>query len=432
MTDIERVTVDELDVADATQDGDKLIIETADGKVKSVTKKNLINDETQARITEDAALQLQINTMAGVSAGSSESAPAYRIVEKMDAALKGANNGVAELDENGKIPMSQIPGGADDVRPAYGDVTFDEFGNVTDIQVYEDVDHTVPMTPEAHIVYLDVGETRSKNFQYMWSGNGWARLGSSLVIGESASNAYRGDRGKIAYDHSQLRGTGTESSTNPHGLSKADIGLGNVPNVTTDNQAPTISEAAELENLSSGDVLSVIIGKIKKAISSLISHITNKNNPHEVTKSQVGLGDVENYGRSTTVASGDDKYVTSGAVYSVFSDMDAAKQPKVMSSPVTIDGTTETTVEGALSALNEKKLFKTSVMPENPTAGDIVLYLGNEQGYTAGIIYQYDGTEWKILSGAGGGGAVATLQEEVRKLQEDVRELQAHSLIIEE
>lgn len=371
MADIERVTIDELDMADVTQDTDRLIIETADGKVKSVTKKNIINDETQARITEDAALQLQINTMAGVLAGNSEGAPSYRVVEKMDMALKGANNGVAELDENGKIPMSQIPGGADDVRPAYGDVAFDEFGNVTNIQVYEDAEHTVPVTPEAHIVYLDIGETRSKNFQYMWSGNGWARLGSSLVIGESASNAYRGDRGKIAYDHSQLRGTGTESETNPHGLSKTDIGLGNVPNVTTDNQTPTITEASELENLSEGDTLKVIIGKIKKAISTLMSHITNKNNPHEVTKSQVGLGDVENYGRSTTVVSGDDKYVTGGAVYSVFSDMDATKQPKVMSSPVVIDGSEEATVEGAVSTLAGKVIDTVKTVQTLPVSPDV-------------------------------------------------------------
>jgi len=371
MADIERVTIDELDMADVTQDTDRLIVETADGKVKSVTKKNLINDETQARITEDAALQLQINTMAGVFAGNSEGAPSYRVVEKMDMALKGANNGVAELDENGKIPMSQIPGGADDVRPAYGDVAFDEFGNVTDIQVYEDAEHTVPATPEAHIVYLDIGETRSKNFQYMWSGNGWARLGSSLVIGESASNAYRGDRGKIAYDHSQLRGTGTESETNPHGLSKADIGLGNVPNVTTDNQTPTITEASELENFSEGDTLKVIIGKIKKAISSLMAHITNKNNPHEVTKSQVGLGDVENYGRSTAVASGDDKYVTSGAVYSAFSDLDTKKQSKTMSSPVSIDGISETTVEGAVSTLAGKVFDTVKTVQTLPVSPDI-------------------------------------------------------------
>jgi hypothetical protein len=60
--------------------------------------------------------------------------------------------------------------------------------------------------------------------------------GSSLALGETESTAYRGDRGKIAYDHSQITG-------NPHGTTKADIGLGNVNN-TSDLDKP-ISNATQ-------------------------------------------------------------------------------------------------------------------------------------------------------------------------------------------
>ena len=49
--------------------------------------------------------------------------------------------------------------------------------------------------------------------------------GGSLILGESAVTAYRGDRGKVAYDHSQI------VIGNPHGTTKADVGLGLVPNV---------------------------------------------------------------------------------------------------------------------------------------------------------------------------------------------------------
>ena len=38
--------------------------------------------------------------------------------------------------------------------------------------------------------------------------------------------------------------------------------------------------------------MSIAFGKIKKAITSLISHTDNISNPHSVTKSQVGLGNV--------------------------------------------------------------------------------------------------------------------------------------------
>lgn len=75
---------------------------------------------------------------------------------------------------------------------------------------------------------------------------------------------------------------------------KENAQLGNVPNVTTNNQTPTWSMATTLANIVSGETLTKIMGKISKAINDIISHIGNKSNPHGVTKSQVGLGNVEN------------------------------------------------------------------------------------------------------------------------------------------
>lgn len=72
------------------------------------------------------------------------------------------------------------------------------------------------------------------------------------------------------------------------------VGLGNVPNVATNDQTPTYSEESALTGLTSGEALSTAFGKIKKAISSLISHIANTSNPHSVTAAQVGLGNVDN------------------------------------------------------------------------------------------------------------------------------------------
>lgn len=84
------------------------------------------------------------------------------------------------------------------------------------------------------------------------------------------------------------------SGTNPHGTTKSDVGLGNVPNVATNDQTPTYTEAAALAKLTSGEKLSVAFGKISKAVTDLIAHIANKSNPHGVTKAQVGLGSVDN------------------------------------------------------------------------------------------------------------------------------------------
>lgn len=64
---------------------------------------------------------------------------------------------------------------------------------------------------------------------------------------------------------------------------------GNASNVTN-----TFTRASALATLTSGEKLSVSLGKIMKAITDLINHIGNKNNPHTVTKAQVGLGNVDN------------------------------------------------------------------------------------------------------------------------------------------
>ena len=65
--------------------------------------------------------------------------------------------------------------------------------------------------------------------------------GSGLALGETSSTAYRGDRGKIAYDHSQTIG-------NPHGTTKNDIGLGNVDNTSDLNKPISTATQQALNN----------------------------------------------------------------------------------------------------------------------------------------------------------------------------------------
>ena len=80
----------------------------------------------------------------------------------------------------------------------------------------------------------------------------------------------------------------TEAEMNTKLTAKLDT-TGNASNVTN-----TFTQASTLANLTTGEKLSVSFGKIMKAIADLISHIGNKSNPHAVTKAQVGLGNVTN------------------------------------------------------------------------------------------------------------------------------------------
>jgi hypothetical protein len=122
--------------------------------------------------------------------------------------LKGANNGLAELDGSGKVPSSQLPAYVDDVE---------EYSSLS----------AFPVTGEAGKIYL----AQDTNLTYRWGGSSYVEISPSLALGETSSSAYRGDRGKIAYDHSQL------TSGNPHNVTKSDVGLSNVVNSDTTTTA---------------------------------------------------------------------------------------------------------------------------------------------------------------------------------------------------
>ena len=92
----------------------------------------------------------------------------------------GANSGVAELDANGKVPSSQLPSFVDDVLEYNSSSAF-------------------PATGESGKIYI----AKDTSLAYRWGGSGYAEISPSLALGETSSTAYRGDRGKTAYDHSQ-------------------------------------------------------------------------------------------------------------------------------------------------------------------------------------------------------------------------------------
>lgn len=154
---------------------------------------------------------------------------------------KGVANGVAELDENGLIPSNRLPSYVDDVLE------------------YDSIDN-FPSVGEDGKIYIAL----DTNLTYRWSGTQYIEISPSLALGETSSTAYRGDRGKIAYDHSQTKG-------NPHNTTKADVGLENVPNVTTNNQTPTFTQADNRINITSGETLSTLFSKIAKWFSDLKS-----------------------------------------------------------------------------------------------------------------------------------------------------------------
>ncbi|MGV8961793.1 MAG: beta strand repeat-containing protein [Candidatus Saccharimonadaceae bacterium] len=80
----------------------------------------------------------------------------------------------------GLIPSSYLPSYVDDVLEYVALVNF-------------------PVTGESGKIYV----ATDTNLTYRWSGTVYTEISASLALGETSATAYRGDRGKIAYDHSQ-------------------------------------------------------------------------------------------------------------------------------------------------------------------------------------------------------------------------------------
>ena len=115
---------------------------------------------------------------------------------------------------DGVVPANQLPSYVDDVL---------EYPNLA----------SFPTTGESGKVYVALDTNKT----YRWSGSTYVLIGSDLALGETASTAYRGDRGKTAYDHSELTG-------NPHGATTADITDSSDKRYVTDAQRTRVNTAA--------------------------------------------------------------------------------------------------------------------------------------------------------------------------------------------
>lgn len=157
---------------------------------------------------------------------------------------KGVSNGVAELDSTGKVLSSQLPSYVDAVEehPSLGEL---------------------PTTGTDGVIYI----TTDNNLTYRWTGSTYVEISPSIALGETSSTAYRGDRGKTAFDHTSL-------TNNPHGVTATQVGLGNVNNTSDLNKPISTATQTALND--------------KADTTDLTSHTSNTSNPHSVTAAQVG------------------------------------------------------------------------------------------------------------------------------------------------
>ena len=165
----------------------------------------------------------------------------------MSLALKGASSGVSELDDNGKVVSSQLPSFVDDVIEGY----------LHEGSFYKESTYITKITEETGKIYIDLSTEKT----YRWSGSQYTVISDTIALGETSSTAYRGDRGKIAYDHSQSVHAPSNAEKNQNAFANVKVGevtisadttsdtlnvvAGNNVTITTDSDTDTMTISAK-------------------------------------------------------------------------------------------------------------------------------------------------------------------------------------------
>lgn len=346
---------------------------------------------------------------------------------------KGKANGLASLDNGGKVPSSQLPSYVDDV------IEINTFNNL-------------PSTGESGKIYI----TQDTNLTYRWSGSAYTEISKSLALGETSSTAYPGDKGKSTTDIvnslsdtlvndvlvSQSNQDSvsltvksiTKNSTNksnkllltdgepvlltdgsPILLAENDGLYSQADDKTiTINQASAFaagvmssSDKTKLDGLKSQAEIDTTINNVQ---NNLTTHINNKANPHQVTKEQVGLSNVDN----TSDANKPISNATQTALNGKFSatDGNALKQrvdniPELVATDITVDSDNDSVnisldktsiVDGTLSGttinINSATASKAGILvPTDKSKIDKIITNGN------GTKYLSDNGTYKEVSG---------------------------------
>lgn len=302
---------------------------------------------------------------------------------------KGAPNGLASLNESGIIPSAQLPSYVDDV------IEVDTFSNLPD-------------TGESGKIYI----VQDTNLTYRWSGTGYVEISKSLALGETSSTAYPGDKGKATTD--KLNKTSDKvvvgpTTVNPstdkivlkyqtHFTStNSDSEDSHTINAATTSQAGVMS-SADKTKLNGLKDQAGITSDIDAVQTNLETHINNKSNPHEVTKAQVGLSEVDN----TSDANKPISNATQTALNGKFSatDGNALKQrvdniPELVATDITVDSDNDSVnisldktsiVDGTLSGttinINSATASKAGILvPTDKSKIDKIITNGNGTKY---------------------------------------------------
>lgn len=302
---------------------------------------------------------------------------------------KGAPNGLASLNESGIIPSAQLPSYVDDV------IEVDTFSNL-------------PGTGESGKIYI----VQDTNLTYRWSGTDYVEISKSLALGETSSTAYPGDKGKATTDKLNripdklITDTVNVDQSTTEAVLKFTTYRQGAQQISRNTLTITSATTSQAGLMSSSDKTKLdglkdqagITSDINAVQTNLETHINNKSNPHEVTKDQVGLGNVDN----TSDANKPISNATQTALNGKFSatDGNALKQrvdniPELVATDITVDSDNDSVnISLDKTSIVDGTLLGTTININSATASKAGILVPTDKSKIDKIITNGNGTKY--------------------------------------
>jgi hypothetical protein len=221
-----------------------------------------LNGTSQGEYDGSTAKSINITSSSIGAAASSHNHSAANItsgtlsVDRLPSIPDSKITGISASKISGTISSSNLPSYVDDVL---------EYNGVSNF----------PETGESGKIYVDTATNKT----YRWGGSDYVEISASLALGETENTAYRGDRGKQAYDH-------ISNTDNPHNVTIEQIGAAAEDHTHT---AAEVGAAAATHNHSASNITSGTLpvarggtgaSNVTGARTSLLSNISD--NPEAV------------------------------------------------------------------------------------------------------------------------------------------------------
>jgi hypothetical protein len=196
-------------------------------------------------------------------------------------------------------------------------------------------------TPEVSKIYVNTNNNKT----YRWSGTTLVVISEALALGETSATAYRGDRGKTAYDHSQATHARTDATKTEASSTNGNIKINGSETTVYTHPSTTATTAAAVKvgKDTSGHVV------IGDAIGASDIGAAPSSHTH---------GNIQNGGTlqndDVTIANGDKLVIT-----------DSSDNNKVTRASLSFDGRTTT------KALTQKGTFETFLQNHQDISGKV-------------------------------------------------------------